>query len=145
MLAISERPCFPKSVFERRKQTAILYHHNPACLLHAIFANFRPEWLISFSPSHTGIGLLGGLAPFQHLCLFITVLFTHCSHIRAKGSLSPARPHEPRAGDAALHRESTVIYRCFRQGVTANTRALEETKHAAAAAALCLYLDRAAA
>ena len=57
---------------------------------------------------------------------------------RAKGSLSPARPHEQRASDAALHRESTVIYRCFRQGVTANTRALEETKHAAPATALSL-------
>ncbi len=51
----------------------------------------------------------------------------------AKGSLSPARPHKQRAGDAALHRDLTVIYRCFRQGVTANTRALEETKHAAPA------------
>ena len=58
-------------------------------------------------------------------------------HFSPKGRhISPttfpgARPHEQRAGDAALHRDSAAIYRCFRQGVTPNARALGETKHAA--------------
>ena len=46
-------------------------------------------------------------------------------------------PHVQRAGDAALFRDSVVIYRCFRQGVTSNTRALGETKHAAPVTAFC--------
>ena len=75
-------------------------------------------------------------APVTALSIVHTSFF--CSHIRAKGSLSPARPHEQRVCDAALCRHSTVIYRSFRQGVTPNTRTLEETKHAAAAAALSL-------
>ena len=39
-------------------------------------------------------------------------------------------PHERRARDAALRHESTAIYRCFRQGVAPNTRALGERNHA---------------
>ena len=86
-----------------------------------------------------------GLAPFQQLCLFITVLFTHCSHIRAKGSLSPAPPHARRTRDAALRRDSAEFYRCLRQGVTSNSRALRKRDHATRLYRPAAYLDRAAA
>ena len=86
-----------------------------------------------------------GLAPFQQLCLFITVLFTHCSHIRAKGSLSPAPPHARRTRDAALRRDSAEFYRCLRQGVTPNNRALRKRDHATRLYRPADYLDRAAA
>jgi len=56
---------------------------------------------------------------------------THRPELFTKARFAGARPHEQRAGDAALYRESGVIYRCSRQGATPNTRALGETKHAA--------------
>ena len=58
------------------------------------------------------------LSTFYNLSQSLSIV-----QFRAKGSLSPARPHKQRAGDAALHRSAVAIYRCFRQGVTPNTRA----------------------
>ena len=85
---------------------------------------------------------LSGQAPFYHQWLRRNGLSPHCPHIKYFDPLRGVRPHDQRARDAAPHRESTAIYRCFRKGAMSNTRAFGERNHATSKTAFRAYQIR---
>ena len=87
---------------------------------------------------NTGRGAFSGQAPFYHQCLGRNGLSPHCPHIKYFDPLPGVCPHDQRARDAALHRESAAIYWCFRKGAMSNTRAFGERNHATSKTALLL-------
>ena len=80
-------------------------------------------YLDEFS-SNSGTGTFSAPVPVSRFKISLNL--TQSPKIRVKGSLSPAPPHARRTRDAALRRDSAEFYRCLRQGVTPNNRALRK-------------------